>query len=90
MSANGLGWPCLAYPTSDSEESQILEKARASMNANSISSIVVEPTHWQSGSAVSDDFINQLGNIAREGDAALIVDETNTGCGASGKSFFQY
>ena len=38
----------------------------------------------------SDDFINQLGSIARENNAALIVDETNTGCGASGKGFFQY
>jgi acetylornithine/succinyldiaminopimelate/putrescine aminotransferase len=88
MSQNGLGWPCLSYPSSASEESRILESARAAVKADAVSAILVEPTNWQSGSVASDDFITQLGSIARESDAALIVDETNTGCGASGKGFF--
>jgi len=31
-----------------------------------------------------------LHSLAKESGAALIVDETNTGCGASGKGFWQY
>jgi len=31
-----------------------------------------------------------LSSLAKESGAALIVDETNTGCGASGKGFWQY
>ena len=46
MSANGLGWPCLSYPKSAAEESQILEQTRASAKDNAVAAIVVEPTHW--------------------------------------------
>ena len=34
--------------------------------------------------------MSDLASLARENDAALIVDETNTCCGASGKGFWQY
>ena len=34
--------------------------------------------------------MNDLASLARENDAALVVDETNTCCGASGKGFWQY
>lgn len=34
--------------------------------------------------------INQIGQLAHEHDAALIVDETNTGCGATGRGFWAY
>ena len=33
--------------------------------------------------------MRDLASLARQHDAALIVDETNTGCGASGKGFWQ-
>ena len=88
MSANGLGWPCLDFPASSAQESQVLEKARSAVKSDAVSAIVIEPTNWQTGSSASDNFINELGSIARDSDAALIVDETNTGCGASGKGFF--
>ena len=38
----------------------------------------------------SDSFISQLAKLAKENGAALVVDETHTGCGASGKGFWQY
>lgn len=86
----GMGWPVVDFPSTDSQESQALEAARNEMRAQKVGAVVIEPTHWQSGAAASDNFINQLGSIARENEAALIVDETNTGCGASGKGFWQY
>lgn len=39
---------------------------------------------------MSTSFINQIGQIAHESDAALIVDETNTGAGATGNGFWAY
>jgi len=41
------------------------------------------------GHSVSDKFLSQLKAVAASNEAALIVDETNTGCGASGKGFWQ-
>lgn len=34
--------------------------------------------------------MKELWNISRQADAALIVDEQSTGCGATGKGFWQY
>ena len=39
---------------------------------------------------MSQNLINELGGIAHESGAALIVDETNTGCGATGNAFWAY
>ena len=39
---------------------------------------------------MSDGFIDKLAGIADDFEAALVVDETGTGCGASGKGFWQY
>ena len=35
-------------------------------------------------------FIDELGTLAHESGAALVVDETNTGCGATGAGFWAY
>lgn len=51
---------------------------------------MIEPTNAQTGNVVSDSFMNDLASLARENDAALVVDESNTCCGASGKGFWQY
>jgi acetylornithine/succinyldiaminopimelate/putrescine aminotransferase len=80
-----LGWPVLEYP---SNEEQSLEEARKTLKSNKISAVVIEPTNWQTGLVASDSYIIELGKLAKESGAALIVDETNTGCGASGKSFW--
>ena len=52
--------------------------------------ILVEPTQQSTGNTVSDSFINSLNGIASDFDASLVVDETGTAAGASGKGFFQY
>lgn len=55
-----------------------------------VAAIVIEPTNAQSGYVASANFMNELVSLARESDAALIVDEQGTGCGASGQGFWQY
>ena len=55
-----------------------------------VAAIVIEPTNAQTGYTASDSFISELASLARDRDAALIVDESNTCCGATGKGFWQY
>ena len=42
------------------------------------------------GYIASDKFLSELRNLAHESEAALIVDATETGCGATGKSFWGF
>ena len=83
-----LGWPSVKYPESSSDESQILEGVRSAIaskrDASSpVAAIVIEPTNYQSGYVASENFMQELARIARESDAALIVDEQATCCGAT-------
>ena len=56
-----------------------------------LSVIVVQPLNiHDTSTSSSDDFLNELGSLARDFEAALIVDERDTGCGASGKGFWNY
>ena len=55
-----------------------------------IAAIVVEPTNARTGFTASSSFMSELASLAKEHDAALVVDETNTCCGASGKGFWQH
>ena len=88
-----LGWPSVKYPESTSDESQILEGVRSAIaskrDASSpVAAIVIEPTNYQSGYVASENFMQELARIARESDAALIVDEQATCCGATGEGFW--
>lgn len=55
-----------------------------------MAAIVIEPTNGSSGHVASAGFMKELAGLAREADAALIVDEAGTGIGASGEGFWQY
>ena len=55
-----------------------------------IAAIVIEPTNAKTGHVASSGFMNDLASLAKQHDAALIIDETNTCCGASGKGFWQH
>ena len=89
------GWPKVSYPSSADQESQILEQVRSVVGEKAgsdspIAAIVIEPTQQSTGYVASDNFIGALKSIAADFDAALVVDETSTCCGASGKGFWQY
>jgi L-lysine 6-transaminase len=90
-----LGWPSVAYPESAAQEAQVLDSIKETLAAkrsadSPVAAIVIEPTNAQSGHVASDSFMNELVSLAREAEAALIVDEAGTGCGASGEGFWQY
>lgn len=84
-----MGWPCLNYPRSSDPEAQTLEQIRSAVS-NDVAAVLVEPVNWQTGEMMSSSLISQIGQIAHESEAALIVDETNTGCGATGHGFWAY
>lgn len=88
------GWPKASYPSSAAEESSILEHVRDTVgekrsSGNIVAAIVIEPTQQSTGYVASDSFMSGLRSIANDFEAALIIDETSTGCGASGKGFWQ-
>jgi len=93
MSLSGLGWPSVEYPDSAAAEAQVLESVRDSLRLKKeagepVAAIVIEPTNWQTGHVASESFIASLRSLASEFESALVVDETNTGCGATGEGFW--
>lgn len=90
-----LGWPSVKYPENAGQESQILDSIRSAISkkrdeSSPVAAIVIEPTNAQSGYTASSNFMNELARIARDSQAALIVDEQSTCCGATGAGFWQY
>ena len=88
-----MGWPSVAYPENAGREGQILESIRNAVRqkregSSPVAAIVIEPTNAQSGYVASANFMKELLSISREAQAALIVDEQSTGCGASGAGFW--
>ena len=42
------------------------------------------------GQVASDRFLSELRSVTRDSESALIVDATETGCGATGKGFWGF
>lgn len=90
-----LGWPSMTYPENVGQEAQILDKIRGSLQTHRnagqpVAAIVIEPTNQLTGYVASAGFLNELTSLAREAEAALIIDEAGSGCGASGEGFWQF
>lgn len=90
-----MGWPSVKYPESSAQEGQILESIRSAIQkkndeSSPVAAIVIEPTNYQSGYVASAEFMTELTRIAKDSEAALIVDEQATGCGSTGAGFWQY
>lgn len=49
-----------------------------------VAAVLIEPTQQQTGYVASNEFLSELRRVAHEHEAALIIDETSTGCAASG------
>lgn len=92
MCSPSMGWPCIQYPKNAAEEERALEGVRQALQGSElpVAAIVIEPTAAQTGHSVSSSFLAQLHTLAGENGAALIVDETNTGAGATGAGFWQH
>jgi 4-aminobutyrate aminotransferase-like enzyme len=90
----GLNWPTLAYPTAQNE-SAVLENVRSTLQSqrssgSPVAAVVVEPMQSTTGQAASDRFLTELRGVTADTDSALIVDATETGCGATGKGFWGF
>jgi 4-aminobutyrate aminotransferase-like enzyme len=89
-----LNWPTIAYPTGNNE-SATLESVKSALSSQRssgkpVAAVVIEPMQSQSGHAVSDQFLKDLRSVTQDSETALIVDATETGCGATGKSFWGF
>ena len=89
-----LNWPTLAFPTT-STESQVLDGVKSSLKSqrqagSPVAAVVIEPLQSTSGHVASERFLSELISLTKENEAALIVDATETGCGATGKSFWGF
>lgn len=85
----------LAYPSSSSKDaetlSQISDSLRSQRNSGKpVAAVVIEPMQSTSGAQASDSFLKELNSLARDNEASLIVDATETGCAATGKSFWGF
>ena len=59
-------------------------------SGNPVAALVIEPMQSTSGHVASDRFISELRSLTKDSEAALIIDATETGCGATGKSFWGF
>ncbi len=89
-----LNWPTLEYPTSKTE-SAVLERVKSTLSSqrssgSPVAAVVIEPMQSNSGHVASDKFLSELRSLTRDSEAALIVDATETGCGATGKNFWGF
>lgn len=82
-----LRYPIEQYPENKEVETQALEALRGIFinNPNPIAGIIIEPIQNDGNYFASNTYYMGLQKIAKEHNAALIVDETNVGFGASGK-----
>jgi 4-aminobutyrate aminotransferase-like enzyme len=84
----------MAYPMG-ANDSAVLESIKQSLHQSKISgspvaAVVIEPMNSTSGHSASDKFLKELKSISADSEAAFIVDATETGCGATGKSFWGF
>lgn len=88
-------FPALKYPLAEHEAENAAEEARCleeferiikSYPANTIAAIIVEPVQSEGGdNHASAKFFQSLRDITAENEILMIVDEVQTGVGASGK-----
>ncbi|XP_029431967.1 4-aminobutyrate aminotransferase, mitochondrial [Rhinatrema bivittatum] len=90
-------FPRLKYPLEDfvkeneQEEARCLEEVedlivKYRKKKKTVAGIIIEPIQSEGGdNHASSDFFRKLRNIARKHGCAFLVDEVQTGCGATGK-----
>ena len=89
-----LGWPVLPYP-SLAREASVLDDVNTTLRSQKqagkpVAAVVIEPMQSTSGQTASDRFLKELRSVTKDNEAALIIDATETGCGATGKGFWGF
>lgn len=85
-----LNWARIDYPKSSNDDSATLEKVKSSLRGSKVAAVVVSPVQCGTGYTASDSFLKELRSLTTDSETALIIDETNTNCGATGRGFFAY
>lgn len=90
-------FPQLKYPLHEHERENAEEEAKclevtqdlfdqAEKKGQPIAAVIIEPIQGEGGDArASDDFYRKLIDVARDNGAVMVVDEVQTGFGATGK-----
>jgi len=79
-------WTVLDFPKSQSDEARVIESFEQTLKTShgNVAAVIVEPLQSLTYSYASPSFYNHLRKIAHDHSVTFIVDETATGCGASG------
>ena len=82
-----LDWPTAPFPQSAQEDSRCLEEVRKIFKTHTspIMAVILEPVQQLGTYFASKEFYVEVEKIARENGAAIIVDESFSGLGGSGK-----
>lgn len=90
-------FPNLKYPLEENikenrnEESRCLEETEDLLaswknNGRPVAAVIIEPIQGEGGDrAATDDFFNKLGALCKKYESVFIIDEVQTGFGATGK-----
>ena len=79
-------WTILDFPESESDEARVLESYEQALKQGEgkVAAVIVSPLQILTHQCATRDFYNTLRNMAAKSGVSFIVDETFTGCGASG------
>ena len=75
----------ITFPENEADESRALEDFENSLSNGNIAGVIVEPLNSWNYTSASKNFYQNIRRIAAEHEATFIIDETFTGCGASGQ-----
>ena len=79
-------WPILNYPLEKEEEPEVLQRFEKLCSDSNTAACIIEPIQCESGDRRAGDyFYRNLRAIASNYDVTFIVDEVQTGFGATGK-----
>lgn len=79
-------WTVLDFPDSEADEARALENFEDALNQHDsdVAAVIISPLQSLTYQHASNDFYNQIRNLALERGVTFIVDETHTGCGGTG------
>jgi 4-aminobutyrate aminotransferase/(S)-3-amino-2-methylpropionate transaminase len=91
-------WPVLPFPElqypihkheaeNRAEEDRCIANVRAELEEGNVAAVVVEPITFSGGKMATPTFFRELRELARKFNVSMIVDETRTGMGITGKNW---
>ena len=83
---NTFMWTTLPYPETITEEVHLLDNVNEILSQKNIFAVIIEPIQCEGGDRMASDvFYDMLRKLCLSHDVPMIVDEIQTGIGATGK-----